>query len=239
MKRTLPSLLLLWSAAARADAGGDAVVAWVDAGQSRAKSHYLEYEATTTEPGRGEKKLGINVWIQGDKRLSEFTAPADLKGTKVLILSGTEMYAYLPAFGKVRRIASHTTDQSAFGMVFSQDDLATLRYGGDYAATMKSEDDKAATVVLVPRPGKAGYPKLEMTVAKDLKLPTEIKYFDGSGGLLKTETRSGYTCETEVCVPSELKMVDKNGLATVLVRKKWKLNAPVSDDLFSKRSLDK
>jgi hypothetical protein len=233
------ALVLLLPAAAYADAAGDAVVGGVDAGQSRAKSHYLEYEATTTEPGRGDKKLGINVWIQGDKRLSEFTAPADLKGTKVLILSGTEMYAYLPAFGKVRRIASHTTDQSAFGMVFSQDDLATLRYGGDYSATLKSEDDKAATVVLVPRSGKAGYPKLEMTVGKDLKLPTEIKYFDAAGALLKTETRSGYTCESEVCVPSELKMVDRNGMATVLVRKKWKLNAAVSDDLLSKRSLDK
>jgi hypothetical protein len=235
----LAPLLLLLPAVALADTSADTVVGWVDTGQSRAKSHYLEYEATTDEPGRGQKKLGINVWIQGDKRLSEFTAPADLKGTKVLILSGTEMYAYLPAFGKVRRIASHTTDQSAFGMVFSQDDLATLKYGGDYAATLKAEDDKSATVVMVPRPGKAGYPKIEMTVAKDLKLPTELKYYDGSGTLLKTETRSGYTCESEVCVPSQMKMVDKNGMSTLLVRKTWKLNAPVADDLMTKRSLDK
>src|SRR5262249_29781047 len=153
--------------------------------------------ATTVEPGHADKKLGINVWIQGDKRVSEFTAPADLKGTKVLILSTTEMYAYLPAFGKVRRIASHTNDQSAFGMVFSQDDLATLKYAPDYQAALKSEDDKQAIIVLTPKPGHGGYAKLEMTVAKDLKLPTEVKYFDGSGTLLKTETRTGYTCESE------------------------------------------
>src|SRR5262249_35132522 len=118
--RTIPLLLLL-PAVAHADPAGEKVMGWVDEAQNRAKSHYFEYEATTVEPGHADKKLGINVWIQGDKRVSEFTAPADLKGTKVLILSTTEMYAYLPAFGKVRRIASHTNDQSAFGMVFSQD----------------------------------------------------------------------------------------------------------------------
>ncbi len=231
--------LLLAPAAARADAAGEAILAGVDAGQSRAKSHYFEYEATTTEPGRGEKRLALNVWIQGDKRLSEFTAPADLKGTRVLILSPTEMYAYLPAFGKVRRIASHTTDQSAFGMVFSQDDLATLTYRQDYAATFISEDDKTSKIALVPKPGRNGYAKLEMTVLKENKYPSEIKYFDSSGALLKTETRTGYTCESEVCTPGELTMVDKNGTSTRLVRKKWQLNLAISDDLLSKRSLDK
>lgn len=35
------------------------------------------------------------------------------------------MYVYLPAFGKVRRIASHTKDQGFLGLTFSQDDMAT------------------------------------------------------------------------------------------------------------------
>jgi hypothetical protein len=180
--------------------------------------------------------------MKGERRLTEFTAPADLKGTKVLVMSPTEMYAYLPAFGKVRRIASHTTDQSAFGMVFSQDDLATQRYVPDYTATVAGEDEKEQKLLLTPRPGKdTGYGKLEMTVLKDMKVPSEVKYYGASGNLAKTETRTGYTCESDVCVPGELKMIDhqKGGMWTRITRKSWKLNEAFADDLLSKRNLDK
>jgi hypothetical protein len=236
------ALALVWLPTARADAAGDALLAAVDAAVNRARSHRFEYDAVTQEPGRAEKKLSLSVWMKGDRRLTEFTAPADLKGTKVLVLSPTEMYAFLPAFGKVRRIASHTTDQSAFGMAFSQDDLARQRYAGDYTASLASEDEKEARLVLKARPGaKASYAKLEMTVLKDIKVPSEVKYYAASGALQKTETRTGYDCKDEVCVPGEHMMIDhgKGGLWTRLTRRTWKLNESFSDDLLSKRSLDK
>ena len=47
-------------------------------------------------------RLALIVKLKAEKRLTEFTAPADMKGTKVLVLSPTQMYVYLPAFGKVR-----------------------------------------------------------------------------------------------------------------------------------------
>src|SRR5262249_37655184 len=157
---------------------------------NRATTHYFEYEAVTAETGKSDKKVGLNVWMKGEKRLTEFTAPADMKGTKVLILSPTEMYVFLPAFGKVRRIASHPSDQSAFGMAFSQDDLATQKYSGQYSAT--SSDTK---ITLTPKSGQTtAYAKIEMTIIKDKNLPSEIKYYNAEGKLVKTETRSGYTC---------------------------------------------
>ena len=235
-------LVLLLAAPAAADPAGDATLAAVDAAMNRARSHHFVYDAVTTEPGRGERKLGLEVWIEGDRRLTEFTAPADLAGTKVLILSPTEMYAFLPAFGKVRRIASHTTDQSAFGMAFSQDDLAQQRYAGDYAATVAGEDDAELRLVLTPRPGrKPHYGKIELRVHKDRQVPSRLEYFAASGQLLKTETRAGYTCEGQVCAPGELVMVDhaKGGLTTRITRKSWQVNQDIPDHLLSKRNLDK
>src|SRR5262245_8249677 len=96
-------------APALADDAGTKTLAAAETAMNKYKTLYQEYEAKTTEAGKAEKTVGLNVWIKADKRLTEFTAPADLKGTKVLILSPTEMYVYLPAFGKVRRIASHTS----------------------------------------------------------------------------------------------------------------------------------
>ncbi|MFT3773121.1 MAG: outer membrane lipoprotein-sorting protein [Minicystis sp.] len=183
--------------------------------------------------------MAMKVQIKGEKRLTEFSAPADMKGTKVLILSPTQMYVYLPAFGKVRRIASHTKDQGFLGLAFSQDDMATQAYAADYEGKVGSEDAASWKLVLTPKAGKeTAYAKIEVTVGKDKKLPTELKYFNAEGKNIKTEARTGYTCEGDVCTPGELKMTDNTkGNWTKLVRKSWKVNENISDDVFSQRNL--
>src|ERR1700733_10051447 len=105
---------------AYADDAGDKAVAAMDAAMNKAKTLIFDYEIVNKEAGKDERSLAMKVQLKGEKRLSEFSAPADMKGTKVLILSPTQMYVYLPAFGKVRRIASHTKDQGFLGLSFSQ-----------------------------------------------------------------------------------------------------------------------
>jgi hypothetical protein len=73
-----------------------------------------DYEITNKEPGKDEGTLAMTVKLKGEKRYTEFSAPADMRGTKVLILSPTQMYVYLPSYGKVRRIANHTKDQASW-----------------------------------------------------------------------------------------------------------------------------
>lgn len=234
------SLLNLSSGAAHADAAGDKALAAVDAALNRADSHYFEYEASNQEAGKPEKMAGVNVYIKGAKRHVELTSPADLKGTKVLVLSPSEMYVYLPAFGKVRRIASHTTDQGMFGMAFSQDDLALQQYSAQYTATQSGDK-----LTLVPRSGQTTpYGKIELVVLKDKGLPGEIRYYGADGKLVKTETRTDYSCgsgaQQGVCSPGKLKMVDHTkNLTTTMTRKVWKVNIAISDDQFSKRNLEK
>jgi hypothetical protein len=231
--------VLAQPAPAAADPAGDKLLAAVDGAMNRAKTHKFEYEIINQEAGKGEKKLAMSVQIKGEKRLTEFSAPSDMKGTKVLILSPTQMYVYLPAFGKVRRIASHTKDQSSFGMTFSQDDFATQAYGPDYTATVGSESATDAHLVLTPKAGKeTSYAKIEITVTKDKMVPTELKYFNAEGKNIKTETRTGYTCQGNICVPAELKMVDNTkGNWTKIVQKAWKVNEEIGDDVFSQRNL--
>ncbi|MFO0591328.1 MAG: outer membrane lipoprotein-sorting protein [Polyangiaceae bacterium] len=226
----------LSQAPAMADDAGDKALTATETEMNKAKTLYFEYEAKTTEAGKADKTVGLNVWIKGEKRMTEFTSPADLKGTKVLILSPSEMYVYLPAFGKVRRIASHTSDQSAFGMAFAQDDLATQKYSGQYSASQSGDK-----LTLTPKSGQTtSYGKIEMTISKDNKLPTEIKYYNSEGKLVKTETRSGYTKDGDVWTPGTLKMVDHTkNLTTTMTRKKVKVNESIADDVFSKRNLEK
>jgi outer membrane lipoprotein-sorting protein len=232
--------LMTHGSVARADAAGDKVLTAMDGALNRAKTQYFEYDVINQEPGKGERKLGLQVRLKGDKRFTEFTAPADMKGTKILIMSPTQMYVFLPAFGKVRRIASSVSDQGFMGMTFSQDDLASQAYNATYEAKIASESPTEFHLVVTPKAGQTTpYAKMEITVGKEKMLPSEIKYFNAAGTNVKTETRTGYTCEGNVCVPSELKMVDntKGGASTKMIRTKWKVNEEMSDDLFSKRAL--
>src|SRR5262245_52730785 len=228
------------SGSVHADAAGDKFLAALEASMNSYKTMSIEYEAVDQAPGKPERELRLSVKLKVDKRITEFLAPADMKGTKVLILSDTQMYVYLPAFGKVRRIASHMTDQGFMGMTYSQDDFTT-RYASQYTPTIASDTPAETTLVLTAKSAEAPYGKLEMLVSKEKNQVKQIKYFNASGAHIKTETRAGYTCESNVCVPSEQTMVDhtKGGHSTKLVRTKWKVNPDISDDVFSKRSLEK
>jgi len=219
-----------------ADAAGNKALAAVDAAQSKAKTQHFIYDVTIQSPDKSDRSAKLDVKLKGDKRLTEILAPADMKGTKVLILSPTQMYIYLPAFGKVRRIASHTTEQGFMGMTFSQDDLLLTTYGAFYDAT-----SSGSVLDLTEKSGAgAPYPKVQLTIDSSNNLPTLIDYFSDSTTKVKTETRSGYTCKDDVCSPAELKMVDhsKGDAKTTLKRTTWEVNQPMSDDMFSKRALE-
>jgi outer membrane lipoprotein-sorting protein len=228
--------ILSASGAARADEAGDKALAALDEAMNRAKSYYFEFDVVN----RDATKLALIVRLKGDKRLTEFTAPADMKGTKVLILSTTQTYVYLPSFGKVRRVASSVSDQGFMGMTFSTDDFTTI-FSPLYTATIASEDPAQMKLVAVARPGQTpAYARIEFTIAKDRFLPTEVRYFNAAGTNVKTEVRTGYTCESNVCTPGEQTMTDntKNGAWTKMTRKAWRVNVDLSDDVFSKRALE-
>ncbi|MFO0547420.1 MAG: outer membrane lipoprotein-sorting protein [Polyangiaceae bacterium] len=225
---------------ALADDKGDKTLAAIDTAVFKAKTQYLEYEATIKVQDKADRQVQLGIWMKGDSRYTEFLGPSDVKGTKVLILSPTQMYVYLPAYKKVRRIASHVTDQGFMGMNFTQDEMSIAAYSRMYTATVDSSDGKVTKLTLTAKKDSdAPYPKIQMTV-DGKNLPSEIKYFSDSGAHIKTETRSNYTCEGDVCAPKELKMVDhtKSNASTTLVRKAWKVNPDIPDSRFSKRALE-
>jgi len=226
---------------ASADEKGNKALAAIDATIFKAKTQIFEYEVNIKTPDKPDRKLGLAVQMKNEWRFSEFLAPSDVKGTKVLILSPSQMYVYLPAYKKVRRIASHATDQGFMGMNFSQDDMSITNYSKMYDATVLSDDGKIIRLSLTAKKdSEAPYPKVEITADKAKNLPSETKYFSDSGKNTKTESRSNYTLEKDCYSPAELKMVDhtKGGQSTTLVRKVWKVNPDIPDSRFSKRALE-
>lgn len=227
--------------AARA-AEAQATLKSVDEAINRWKDQFFAYEMIDTQSGRGERTLGLEVYMKGEQRVTAFTAPADVKGTRVLIKSDTQMYVYLPAYKKVRRIASHVTAQGFMGTAYSQDDLAISTYADKYEAKVVEDKGETVKLELVVKKGKeVAYPKVHMTVELKRRLPTELTYFDDKGTKLKTESRTDYECKGEICVPFTMKMVDHTspGHETRLVTKEWKLDTGLKDRIFTRRYLQR
>jgi hypothetical protein len=217
---------------AAADDAGQTALAATEEAVHAGKTHVFGFDVVSSDG----KNQAVQMRIKGQKHLVEFIAPADMKGTKLLSLSATESYVFLPAFGKIRRVASHTQSQGFMGLEFSQDDLTMQLHVAKYEPSVS---DDTLTLTLTAKPGEQpAFSRIELAIDPSTKLPTELRFFDAGGKLAKTETRSDYTCEGAVCAPRTRKMVNHaTNRTTTLTRKTWKVNADLSDDLFSKRNL--
>lgn len=234
--------LAMWSAVgvARADAKGDELVKKVDAALKSYKTLTVQYDVTTQEPGRDAIKQVVRSSFKGKKQFTELLAPGDIKGTKALNLSETEMYVYLPAFRKVRRVASHASEGGFLGSAFAQQDMNLTQYAPSFTGTVLSEDEGNWVLKLDKKPESGlPYSKLELTVDKKLTLPTRIKFFDEKGVHVKTETRLDYQCKGKVCTAKRQKMVDhtKGDKWTRLDQTEVIVDPDLPDDMFSKRNL--
>ena len=216
------------------------VVAALDTRANLAKTQFFEYEVINEEKGREGGIMRLQVSLSGEERFTEFLAPGDMKGTRVLVKNRAQMYVYLPAYNKVRRIASHTTSGGFMGTTYSNDDMATSSYGPVYDFSMVSEDDSSWVVAGPPKEGvKVAYGKIEITIAKSNNLPTKFRYFNKDGVHVKTEIRSRYSCSGEVCNAESMKMTDhtRGDASTELLRRDWKVNPELPSSMFSVRNL--
>src|SRR5512139_212647 len=149
-----------------------------------AKDQSFDYDVVTWEPGKGERTMQFSVKIRPPNwRRIDYSAPADIKGMKVLILSLAEMYIYLPAYRKVRRVAGHVRQQSFQGTALSQDDMSITQYSEVFTATkLIKEDSKSWTIELIRKPkSDYAYKRLEVTLLKKERMPLVMYYFNDKG----------------------------------------------------------
>lgn len=221
---------------------GDAAVARFDNVANQPKDTWFRFEATTEAAGKAPRVMAFTVQNKGDKRLVNFDKPGDMKGTRVLVISRQQMYVYLPAYNKVRRVASHVTEQGFMGTTYSDEDMSTTRFGEVYEAEIISEAEGTVSVSLSPRGGATtAYGKLEMDLSTELGVPTEIRFFDSELQHVKTEVRGAYECGEGACTPGEMTMTDhrRGDAKTTLKVIERKVNTGVSDSNFSVRNLER
>jgi len=144
---------------------------------------------------RGETRhRGVRVFRQGDeKQIMWFLDPADVKGSSFLRIEhedgSSDMWLYLPAFDKIRRIVASAKKENFMGSDFTYDDMSTRRIEDYTYRRLKDEawgSFECYVVESLPKKGvNAEYTRVLSWVWKDSLIPVKEEYYDNLGELKK------------------------------------------------------
>ena len=236
-------LMLCATSARSGETEGERIMKLMDAALTCVDDQMMEYELVSQKPGESQRAMRMVVYTKGTEwRRIEFLAPGDLKGTRVLVLSPSQMYVYLPAYRKIRRVASHTKDQGFMGTAYSNDEMSVVTYSPVFRGKLLRGTDTHWTIEGTRREGQEfSYPRMEFDIIKETQFPSEFRYYNDKGELVKTETRTDYTFQHGVWNPRVSRMVDhtRNGAWTSLIRRAFKPNLGLKDSFFTVRSLQR
>jgi outer membrane lipoprotein-sorting protein len=212
----------------------------------------------TLENSRGQTRVRtIESWnrrITEDEehRFSRFKEPADVKDTTLLtydyVSKDDDIWLYLPALKKVKRILSSNKSDYFMGSDFTYEDMENFDFvNWDYAIPGKEAVEGAECWIVdaVPNNDKkrseSGYSKVRYWVALEDDLVRKIEYTDKKGRMSKMMTTSDIrpVSDTDPRKRSrKLKMqnfVTKH--TTHLDYLQIELDVAVDDEIFSQRNL--
>lgn len=135
----------------------------------------------------------------GDKSLTIFDSPADVKGTAFLSFthkSGPDdQWLYLPALKRVKRIASRNKSGPFMGSEFAYEDLSSQeveKYTYKYLRDESCDGLECFVIERDPVDKYSGYTRQVIWIDKAEYRPQKIVYYDRKNSLLKTLTFNDY-----------------------------------------------
>ena len=194
----------------------------------------------------------LEVTGDGDKSMSIFDKPADVKGTAFLTFSHAikpdEQWLYLPALKRVKRINSKNKSGPFMGSEFAYEDLAsqevekyTYKYIRDEQIKTKEFPNGVDCFVVERYPAyeHSGYTRQLAWVNKDRYVAEKIEFYDRKNDLLKTLISDGYKQYLEqYWRPDEMLMENhQTGKSTLLKWENYKFKNGLEDKDFSRNSL--
>jgi hypothetical protein len=141
----------------------------------------------------------LEVDGDGDKSMSIFDTPADVKGTAFLsfthALKPDDQWLYLPALKRVKRISSRNKSGPFMGSEFAYEDLTSQeieKYTYKWLRDEQIASQDTYVVEAYPAYEHSGYTRLISWINKSHLRPVKIEFFDRKNSLLKTLTQHDY-----------------------------------------------
>jgi outer membrane lipoprotein-sorting protein len=188
----------------------------------------------------------LEVENDGDKSLSIFDEPADVKGTAMLTythgLEPDDQWLYLPALKKVKRINSRNKSGPFMGSTFAFEDLGSQeveKYRYQYLKQESCGDWMCYVIERTPAYEKSGYTKQIAWIDTQAYRLAKVEFYDRKKSLLKTLEASEFKLYIgKHWRPGKMNMVNhQNGKSTVLEWTNYQFKTGLSDRDFRAQSL--
>lgn len=183
----------------------------------------------------------------GDKSLSIFDNPKDVKGTAFLThahkTGDDDQWLYLPALKRVKRITSRNKSGSFMGSEFSYEDIASQeveKYTYRWLRDETYDGRKCYVSERYPVDQKySGYSRQVTWMDKQEYRPLRVQYYDRKNALLKTLTITGYRQYLgRFWRAGEMHMVNhQNGKSTILSWSDYQFRVGLTENDFNQNSL--
>jgi len=163
-------------------------------GDSSSKMEMILRNAQGQESTRELRIKSLEVPTDGDKSLSIFDTPPDIRNTKMLTYShntkADEQWLFLPALKRVKRISSKSKSGPFMGSEFAFEDFSSFeveKYTYKYLGEEVVDDEDCYKSEMYPSYKHSGYSKLIIWIDKAELRPLKTEYYDRKGALLKTQ----------------------------------------------------
>lgn len=204
---------------------------------------------------RRERGMSIVSKLQGNridtKLLIRFNAPADIKGTAFLQIEhaggADDLWIYLPALHKSRRLVANNRRDSFFGSDFSYGDILPPnpdRYRHRLVRTETGGTQQYYVIESTPKDestkSDSGYSKKVSWVGAEPNIEAKIEYYDEGGNLIKTQHLSEFlpAGSKDRYLPLKREMIDhRSGHKTLFRLRAPRFDAVIPDNQFSPRVL--
>jgi outer membrane lipoprotein-sorting protein len=151
------------------------------------------------ESTREIRSRTLEVDGDGDKSMTIFDAPGDVKGTALLTFTHKDgpddQWLYLPALKRVKRIASDNKSGPFMGSEFAYEDIASQEVE-KYTYRFLRDDNYDGMDVFVferyPVDTKSGYTRQVIWLDKEYYKERKIEFYDRKDVLLKTLVFTDY-----------------------------------------------
>ena len=188
----------------------------------------------------------LEIKGDGDKSLSVFSKPRDIKGTAFLsythALEADEQWIYLPALKRVKRISSSNKSGPYLGSEFAFEDLTSFevsKYSYKYLKDDVLNGIESFVVESYPKYEFSGYTRHIVWIDKVRYIPLKTDYYDRKNSLLKTLENKDYKQYLEkYWRASEMLMTNhQNGKSTILLWENYSFRNGLTDRNFDRNTL--
>ena len=188
----------------------------------------------------------LEIIGDGDKSMSIFDKPADVKGTAFLTFSHAikpdEQWLYLPALKRVKRINSKNKSGPFMGSEFAYEDIASQeveKYTYKYLRDETLNGIDSFVIERYPAYEHSGYTRTVAWINKAEYRPEKIVFYDRKNTLLKTLTYDGYQQYLDKFWRADQMNMENHqtGKSTTLAWKDYQFKTGLKDSDFNKNSL--